>query len=190
MAYNPARLRTAKVSNLSSISSVVGSAVIVALIVIVTRWVVGAKGAQLPRIRAATNVYAIKWQWRAIGLAGGLFSAFIAVKLFPYDLARAAGWVALIALSAMALLGLWMAIGMSVTTDEIGLTLKTLWNSTSIRWDDITEIRLHKRDGGAIELRAGPQKLIIDVRFVARQHLLNEIIAHTQLQPIGTTLEL
>jgi len=178
------------VTNLSSISSVVGAAVTIALIVIVTRWVVGAKGAHLPRIRATTNVYDIKWQWRAIGLAGGLFSAVIAIKLLPYDLATAAGWVSLIAFPAMALLGMRMAIGISITTDEIGITQKSLWHSTLIRWDDITEIRLHKRDGGAIELRAGPQKLIIDVRFVARQHLLNEIIAHTQLQPIGTPLEL
>jgi hypothetical protein len=190
MAYNPARLRTAKVTNLSSISSVVGPAVTVALIVIVTRWVVGAKGAQLPRIRAAANVYDIKWQWRAIGLAGCLFFTVIAMKLFPYNLAKAAGWMSLIAFPAMALLGLWMAIGMSVTTDEIGITQKRVWHSTSIPWNDITEIRLHKRDGGAIELRAGPQKLIIDVRFVARQHLLNEIIAHTQLKPIGTHLDL
>ena len=90
----------------------------------------------------------------------------------------------------MALLGLWMAIGVSVTTDEIGITRKNLWHSTLIRWDDITEIRLHKRDGGAIELRAGAQKLIIDVRFMARQHLLNEIVAHTRLQPFGSPLEL
>jgi hypothetical protein len=178
------------VTNLSSISSVVGSAVTVALIVIVTRWVVGAKGSQLPRNRAATNVYDIKWQWRAIFLAGGFFAAVIAIKLFPYDLATVAGWVSLTVFPAMALLGLWMAIGISVTTDEIGITQKNLWHSTSIRWNEITEIRLHKRDGGAIELRASAQKLIIDVRFVARQHLLNEIIAHTQLQPIGTPLEL
>jgi hypothetical protein len=173
------------VTNLASISSVIGQAVTVALIVIVTRWIVGAKGAQLPRIHAGTSVYGVKWQYRAVGLAGGLFSAVIALKL-PYDLATVASWVSVMALSAVALLGLWMAIGRSITTDQDGITKKDIWHTSSVRWDDITEIRLHKRDGGAIEVRASREKLIIDTRFVARQHLLDEIIAHTQLQPIGT----
>ncbi len=175
--------------NLVSVSSIIGQAVTVALIVVATRWVVGAKGAQLPRIRAGTSIYGIKWQYRAVGLAGGLFSAVIALKV-PYDLATVASWVSLIALSAVTLLGLWMAIGRSVATDQGGITKKDLWHTNSVRWDDISEIRLHKEDGGAIELRAGHQKLIIDVRFVARQHLLAEIVAHTRLRPIGPSLEL
>ena len=83
-----------------------------------------------------------------------------------------------------ALMGLWLGSG-AVTTNQSGITKSVIWHSRSFRWDDITEIRLHKNDGGAIDLRAGKQKLIIDVRFVARQHLLTEIIARTKLQPIG-----
>jgi len=44
---------------------------------------------------------------------------------------------------------------------------------------------VHKKQGGAIELRSGSQKLVIDSRFDAFQHLLNEIEDRTQLQSIG-----
>ena len=43
---------------------------------------------------------------------------------------------------------------------------------------------MHKKRGEAIELRAGSEKIIIDSRFVAFQHLLNEIEDHTQLRAI------
>ena len=171
-------------ANPSSIFSIIGQAATVALIVIATRWLSRAKGTELPKIRGDTSVYGMKWQWRVVGLAAGLgYSAL--VLLPPYNLNKVAGWVSLIAMLVLGLLGLWMAIGGSVTTDPGGITMKGLWRTTSVRWHDVTEIRLHKRDGGAIELRAGPQKLIVDVRFVARQHLLDEIIANTRLQPHG-----
>ena len=79
------------------------------------------------------------------------------------------------------LLGLWLASG-SVSTTQTSITKRILWRSLSFRWDQVTEVRLHKRDGGAIELRAGTRKLIVDSRFVAFEHLLNEIQNRTQLQ--------
>ena len=41
-------------------------------------------------------------------------------------------------------------------------------------WEDIREIRLHKRMG-ALELRGDGKKLIVESRFVARAHLPREI---------------
>jgi hypothetical protein len=88
----------------------------------------------------------------------------------------------IIALSAtFVTIGLWLASG-SVSTNQSGITKRVLWRSHTFQWGDITEIRLHKKQGGAIELRAGPRKLVIDSRFIAFQHLLNEIEDQTKLQ--------
>lgn len=168
----------------SSFLSIVGSIATVALIAIATRWVSSAKGSQLPKTRDGASVYGIKWQWRAVGFAGGLFAVVMSVWSW-HDLHRPE-W-GLIAISVTFLIiSLWLASG-SVTTNQSGITKRGLWYSRSFHWKEIKEVRLHKRQGGAIELRSGAGKLIIDSRFNAFQHLLNEIEDRTQLQPIGAT---
>lgn len=82
------------------------------------------------------------------------------------------------------MIGLWLAVG-SVTINQIGITKSFPWYPRSFKWKDITEIRLHKKQGGAIELRSGPQKLIVDFRFNAFHNLLNEIKDRTDFRPIG-----
>jgi hypothetical protein len=77
--------------------------------------------------------------------------------------------------------GIWIASG-SVTTNQIGITKKGLLHSRAFTWGEITEIRLRKKQGGAIEVRAGSQKLIIDSRIIAFHHLLSEIEGYTHLQ--------
>jgi hypothetical protein len=77
----------------------------------------------------------------------------------------------------------WLASG-SVTTNATGITKRVLWRSHFFRWADITELRMYKKRGDALELRAGSQTMIIDSRFVAFQHLLNEIERHTQRRAI------
>jgi hypothetical protein len=76
---------------------------------------------------------------------------------------------------------LWIASG-SLTSNQFGITKKGLWRSHTFGWGDITEIRLHKKQGGAIELRADSQKLVIDFRIIAFEHLLREIEDRTHLQ--------
>jgi hypothetical protein len=153
----------------------------VALIVYATRWLSTAKGAQVPRTRDKANVYDMKWQIRAVGLVGafGCAAWLIASR---YDSFAARNRFLLLIPAVFLLLCLWFAIG-SVTTDQSGITKKSLWRSRSLRWDEITEVQLHKRDGGAIELHAGLRKLIIDSRFVATTYLLDEIVDRTKLQP-------
>jgi len=170
------------VTNLSSVFSILGSVATVALIVIATRWVSAAKGAALPISSNGTNLYRIKWQWTAVGCAGTFFC--IVLSIWSWHDLHSPDWTLIISSMVLALMSLWLGSG-AVTTNQSGITKSVIWHSRSFRWDDITEIRLHKNDGGAIDLRAGRQKLIIDVRFVARQHLLTEIIARTKLQPIG-----
>ena len=168
----------------SSFLSIVGSITTVALIAIATRWVSSAKGSQLPKTRDGASIYGIKWQWRAVGFAGGLFAVVMSVWSW-HDLHRPE-W-GLIAISVTFLiLSVWLASG-SVTTNQSGITKSGLWYSHSFQWKEITEVRLHKKQGGAIELRSGARKLIIDSRFDAFQHLLNEIEDHTQMNPIAAS---
>ena len=81
-------------------------------------------------------------------------------------------------------IGVWLTVG-SVTTNQIGIAKSFLGYRRSFKWKDITEIRLHKRQGGAIELRSGPQKLIVDFRCNAFHLLSNAIKDRTNLRPIG-----
>jgi hypothetical protein len=160
--------------------SIIGQVATVALIVIATRWVFGAKGANFPRTHDGANVYGIKWQWRVLGFAGGAF--WIVLSICSLHDRRSTYWTFIIVSAVFVLIGLWIASG-AVTTDQNSITKRVLWHSQSFRWCDITELRLHTKQGGTIELRAGPRKLVIDSRFVAFQHLLKEIEYQTKLQP-------
>jgi hypothetical protein len=164
-----------------SLVKFIGQVATVILIVVATRWIYSAKGADFPRSHDGVSVYGIKWQWRAISFAGGAFWA--ALSVWSSHDRRSPYWIFIIISLVFVSMGLWIASG-AVTTDQRGITKKVLWYSQSYRWGDITELRLHTKQGGAIELRAGPRKLIIDSRFIAFRHLLNEIEGQTKLQPI------
>ncbi len=169
----------------NSLLSVIGSIATVALIAVATRWLSGARGSQLPKTRDGASVYGIKWQWRAVGLLGAVFWVIVSIWSWHDQHARPDG-VLLGITVVFVVAGLWLASG-SITTNQTGITKKGLWHSLSFQWKDITEVRLHKKQGGAIELRSGPQKLVIDSRFDAFQHLLNEIEDHTQMHPIASS---
>ena len=164
-----------------SFLSVLCSAATVAVIVVATRWMVGVKGAQLPKSKNGTNVYGIKWHIRALALAAAILS--VAFSVWSQQEQHHVGWELVVMTIVFFLLGVWLASG-SVSTTQTSITKRVLWRSLCFRWDQVTEVRLHKRDGGAIELRAGPRKLIVDSRFVASEHLLSEIRSRTQLQPV------
>src|ERR1700722_7392879 len=164
----------------NSFLSVIGSIATVALISFATRWLATSNDAQVPKVRDGTSVYGIKWPWQAVGLAGGAFG--IGLSIWSWRDLHRPEW-GLVAISVtFVTLGFWVASG-SVTTSRAGITKTVLWASRSFRWCDITEIRLLKKDVGAIELRAGSQKLVNRFRFVAFQHLLKEIEARTKLHP-------
>ena len=151
--------------------------VTIALIAILIRSLTRAKGAPLPKTRNGTSVYRIKWQWRLFGLTAGL-CCVAGLAWSWYDLHHPDGLITGLTVTFTAA-SIWLASG-SITTNQAGITKKGLWRSLFFQWKDITEVRLHKKQGGAIELRSGAQKLVIDSRFNAFQHLLNEIEDHTQ----------
>ena len=167
----------------SSFLSVVGSIATVALIAVATRWLSSAKGSQLPKTRDGASVYGIKWQWQIVGLVGSVSWVVVSIWSWLDHHSRPDGVLVTITVAFVAA-GLWLASG-SVTTNDSGITKRGLWHSRSFEWKEIREIRLHKKQGGAIELRSGARKLIIDSRINAFQHLLNDIEARTQLQPLG-----
>jgi hypothetical protein len=157
--------------------------VAVALTAYAIRWLFNRKsGPQSPKIHGDVKVYEIKWQLRAAAyLAAALFFGLAAVGLRD-DFGRGR-WLVDLLLLAAGLLGLWFGTGV-VTSDQNGITKRFLWHSVSLRWNEITEVRLHKRDCGAIELRGNLRKLIVDSRFVAPLYLENEIAQRTKLEPL------
>jgi hypothetical protein len=166
--------------------ALIGAMTTVILTVLVIRGVSGAKGAELPRTDDGNNIYGIKWQWRALGLASAAFWVIASIWSWHDRHSRPDG-VLITLTTVFVMIGVWLASG-SVRTNRNGITKRTLWRSRFFQWDDITEIRLHEKQGGAIELRSGPQKLIVDSRFVASQHLLKEIENHTHLRPDSGTV--
>jgi hypothetical protein len=169
----------------NSLVGVIGSIATVALIAVATRWLSTPKGSPLPKRRDGSSIYGIKWQWRAVGLLGAVF--WIVVSIWSWHDRRARPDGVLIGITvAFVAAGFWLASG-SITTNQTGITKKGLWHTYSFRWKEITEVRLHKKQGGAIELRSGTRKLVIDSRFDAFQHLLNEIEDHTQMHPIAAS---
>ena len=153
----------------------------VAAIVIVTRWLLRANGAQLPKTRGDARIYGIKWQIRVLGLAVAAALAVMIVA-FRHDLISGRDRQLLPIPIGFFLLSLLMAIG-SVSTNQSGITKRFFLFSRSLRWDEITEIRFYAKQHH-IELRAGSRKLKIDPRFVAVKHLLAEIVDRTRLSPI------
>ena len=165
----------------TSLGGIVSSTITVALIAVATRWLATAKGSDRPETRDGINLYRIKWQWRAAGFVGVVFWIAICILESRDFHSRPRGvsiGITVVFLAA----GLWIATG-SVTTDQTGITKKGLWRNYSFQWKEITEIRLHRKQGGAIELRAGAQKLVMDSRLNAFRHLLNEIEDRTQIRP-------
>jgi hypothetical protein len=167
----------------TSLGSIVSSIATVTLIAVATRWLAAAKGSDLPETRVGINLYRIKWQRRAVGLVGGFFAIAICILASRDSHSRPNGVLIGITVALVAAC-LSITTG-SVTTDQTGITKKGLWRNYSFQWKEITEIRLHKKQGGAIELHAGARKLVLDSRLNGFQHLLNEIKDHTQIRPTG-----
>lgn len=166
----------------NSILTLVVQAVSVGLIVVASRWLFAAKGTDTPRVRGNIRIYTIKSQWRIVGMASAILCGALTIQSLR-DFSSRAGWVSVILLSALSLSGLWISIG-TVTTDESTITKSTLGYSRSLRWEELTEIRSHSKHGGAIEIRTGSKKIVVDSRFNATKFLLEEIVGKSHLQPV------
>jgi hypothetical protein len=167
---------------MADLLDVVKGVATVTLIVFAVRWLATAKGPQSPRIHGEVAVYGIRWPLRAVAYAAaalGLVLAFVDLRVELVG----GRWPISVLFGVLALGAVWFGTGV-VTSDQNGISKRFLWRCSSLRWEDITEVRLHKRDGGAIELRGKARKLIVDSRFVAPAHLQREIEQRTRLQPL------
>ncbi|HTS12758.1 MAG TPA: hypothetical protein VMH00_11625 [Candidatus Limnocylindrales bacterium] len=164
--------------------SLIGAAVTIALTILVIRWVSDAKPSQVPEPSGNSNIYRVKWQLQVLCSTGGAF--WIVVCVWSWSDEHHPDWTILVISLIFWIIGLWLATGL-VTTNEAGIQKRSLWRSRFLRWGDITEVVIHKKQGGAIEVRAGSKKLIVDSRFNAFQHLLKEIQQRTGKRAIAVS---
>jgi hypothetical protein len=162
----------------NSLLDVVVSGASIALTIAAIRWLVNAKGPAVPRTIDGVSSYQIKWQWRALGFIGGALPVAISIWAW-HDPHSRRDVVWMIFAAVFVAIGFCLASG-SVTTDRAGIAKRTLWSSRFFKWEDVTDIRFDKRDIGAIEIRSGSRKIVIDTRFEAFQYLVGEIQRHTQ----------
>ena len=157
----------------NDLSEVIVGAAIVALIATATRWLFNAKGDQKPTFRNGAHVYGLKWQIRMVSYAAAVLFLLLGIEGVRQDLGSAR-WTIDFLFAGAAVACLWFGSGV-VLTDQNGITKKSLWKSQVLRWEEISQVQVHKRDAGAIELLAGSRRLIVDSRFVAPASLLREI---------------
>jgi|KBSMisStandDraft_5_1062788.scaffolds.fasta_scaffold903700_1 hypothetical protein len=168
---------------MSDLLDVVKGVATVALTVYGLRWLTTAKGSDTPRIHGEVAVYGIRWQIRAIAYAAAAIFLVLAFVDLRGEFARGR-WVMNLLFAALALGAAWLGTG-TVTSDSKAISKKSLWHTSSLEWEEISEVRFHKRDGGAVELRGSGRKLIVDSRFVAAAHLRRDIEQRTKLQPLS-----
>lgn len=157
----------------SDLIEVIVGAATVALIATATRWLFNAKGDQKPTFRNGAHVYGLKRQIRVVSYVAAALSLLFAIERVRQDLRSMRLTIDLLFAGA-AVACVWFGSG-AVLTDQNGITKKSLWKSQVLRWEEISQVQVHKRDAGAIELRTGSRTLIVDSRFVAPASLLREI---------------
>jgi hypothetical protein len=108
-----------------------------------------AKSDQKPTFRNAAHVYGLKWQIRMVSYAAAVLFLLLGIEGVRQDL-RSARWTIDLLFAGAAVTCLWFGSGV-VLTDQNGKTKKSLWKSQVLRWEEISQVQVHKRDAGAIE---------------------------------------
>jgi hypothetical protein len=97
-----------------------------------------------------SKVFTIKWRIRVFAWIGGLF--WIALILWSSRDLRTGAGVALI-IMAIIFIAMGVSLGSGVViTNPLGISKKAFWSTRFLKWKEIAEVRLHKRQGTAIEL--------------------------------------
>ena len=152
----------------------------ITLIVVATRWLANAKGARLPKVSGDSRIYEIKAELRTVCYVAALF--FVVIGLAGIRNEPDQFVLGVVFISA-AMFSLWFGTG-TVQTSDAGICKKSVGRSQSLRWADIAKVRVHSRDGGAIELSThSSERIVVDSRFAAREFLLDEL--GNRLQPFG-----
>ena len=159
-----------------------GAVATTALIAFAVRHVLSAKGQELPKFAGEAQVYGLKWPLRVVGFAG------LALSIGMFIWSYAEHDISLLVIPVLFAAASIQFVSASVCITKSGITKKVLWRSSKLEWPEVTSINVTKRDGGAIVLKSASRKLIIDMRFAARERLLQEIENRTGLQRTGDKL--
>jgi hypothetical protein len=154
----------------------------VALVVFLARWLLTARGSDVPRIKAGKSIYRVKWQMRALGYGTAAFCSLLAVK-FNEDWTIPKRLIFPILFWVLAASGLWLASG-AIIIDDQRITKRRFGISHSLNCDQISEVRVIKKRG-LIKVCGGHRNLTIDSRLNATEHLLNEIRRRSGIDPLS-----
>ena len=160
---------------------------VVASIVGAVDWVLTTDRKSAPTVRGERTLYTVSRRIHVTTLISAAICAVLAVSYYQNG-NSVKEWLLTCVFGSFAVLGVYISTG-SVTTDKNGVTKKVFWHTTGMKWTEITEVLLLQRDGGAIRLKAGTRKLTVDMRFVGRDHLLEEITSFTGLLPKRVSME-
>jgi hypothetical protein len=161
------------------IISIVWKTATVVLIVVATRWLLNGKDVETAKTIGDTHVYGIRRRIKVMGF--GTASLFIAVLIgFHQEFFNPRSLWLIAIPSFFILAAIWLANGSVITTED-GIVKRTLWSAQTLPWQEISSIRFYERQK-YIELLGENRKLTIDVRFVALEQLLDEIVHHTKAQ--------
>jgi hypothetical protein len=153
--------------------------VTVAVIVFATQSLLRGNARETAKTIEGKLVFGIRRQIKIVGFGtAGLFTAVLIGFHKEFFDRRSFGLISIPFF--FILLGVWLANG-SVIVSEDEITKKTLWSVRSLRWEEISGIRFYEKQK-YIELRGEDRKLVIDVRFVALQQLLDEVLRHSKVQ--------
>ncbi len=163
----------------SQTGGILWEAATVAVIVVLTRWLLAAGQGEAPRIFQDSRMYGVR---RRLQIAGFGAAAVFTILAFAFrrEFASRRGIGLIMIPIGFVLLGAWLATGSVITNDQ-GITKKALFGSRSINWKRISGVCLYERQR-YIEVRAGDEKFSIDLRFVAQPDLLDQILRHSKVQ--------
>jgi hypothetical protein len=162
---------------MSSATQLLGDALVVALIVLMSRWFLSTRNNEVPIAKDGKSIYPVKLRLR---LAAGTTALFFTVlPLWMHNDPDA--WMLLILTSA-GFGCLVLTLG-SVILDADGITLKSIGRSQKLPWNQITVASLRPKPNQSVSLEAGSKKLVVDSRFIALDLLINEVAAHTRIPP-------
>jgi hypothetical protein len=154
---------------------------LVASIVAAVDWVLSVRDRKAaPVLRGERTVYRVSRRIHVAALSSAVICAVLAVSYYE-NRNSIKEWALTIVFGSFAILGVWVSTG-SVTTDRKGLTKKLFWHKSTMNWAEITEVLILPRDQG-VRLNADGRQITVDMRFVGRAQLLEEVSNFTGLRP-------
>lgn len=151
----------------------------VAAIAFATQWLLGGNGRETAKTIEGKLVFGIRRRIKIVAFGtAGLFTAML-IGFHQEFFDRRSLWLTSIPCFFI-LFSIWLANG-SVIISEDEIVKKTLWSARSLRWEEISGIRFCEKQK-YIELRGENRTLVVDVRLVALQQLLDEVLRHSKVQ--------